>query len=165
MSNNQRLQDDVKAFVRKTITSLNIDWSDEDGRIDPICQVLRIITDEFTVEKYDFTLAMDVFVETAPKELSLCLEEILSLAEADADYDAKEKVYFAAYYALSLIYKKEDNQEGLLSLTSANMTFLETLLYISRCIPDILSELTILRKRFPVTNLPSMCLAAEGSRT
>ena len=119
MSNNQRLQDDVKAFVRKTITSLNIDWSDEDGRIDPICQVLRIITDEFTVEKYDFTLAMDVFVETAPKELSLCLEEILSLAEADADYDAKENVYFAAYYALSLIYKKEDNQEGLLRLTSA----------------------------------------------
>ena len=31
MSNNQRLQDEVKAFVRKTITGLNIDWSDEDG--------------------------------------------------------------------------------------------------------------------------------------
>ena len=119
MSNNQRLQDEVKAFVRKTITGLNIDWSDEDGRIDLILEALRIITDEFTVEKYDFTLAMDVFVETAPKELSVCLEEILSLAENDPNYDDKENIYFAAYYALSIIYKKEDNGEGLLSLTSA----------------------------------------------
>ena len=51
MSNNQRLQDEVKAFVRKTITGLNIDWGDEDGRIDLILEALRIITDEFTVEK------------------------------------------------------------------------------------------------------------------
>lgn len=116
MSDNQSLQDKVKAFVRNTMTALSIDRSDEKGRIELICEALKIITEEFTVEKYDFTLAMDVFIETATKDLAKCLEEILERSEHDKNYIDKEQIYFAAYYALSIIYKKEGDLNGLQEL-------------------------------------------------
>ncbi len=118
MSDNQKLQDVVKAFVISTMNDLNVVWGEKEGRIDLIFEALRILTDKYGVEEYGFTLAMDILVETSPKELSECLEEILVMSGTDEDYDARENLYFAAYYALSIVYKKEENEEGLASLAS-----------------------------------------------
>ena len=72
-----------------------------------------LITQEFTTEKHSFNLAIDVFVEAAYKNLSDCLVKILNKTDFDDEDDDRRDVGFAAYYALSLICKKEDNVEGL----------------------------------------------------
>lgn len=123
MSDNQKLQDVVKAFVLSTMNSLNIVWGEKDGRLELIYRALQILTEEYGVEEYGFTLAMDILVETSPKELSECLEEMLVLSKEDEDYDSKENIYFAAYYALSIVYKKEDNKAGLCELASEKYSF------------------------------------------
>lgn len=113
MADKQKLQDEIKEFVRATVSELAIDWDNGSERIDKLSRALRIFTEKYTTEEYDFTLAMDVFVETSDKRLSSCLEEILDISESDRSYSENESIYFAAYYALSILYKKEDNVEGL----------------------------------------------------
>ena len=115
MTKNLSLQDEVKAFVHRTMSQIKINWSDEVGRIASVCQALKIIIDEFGIEKYEFTLAMDVFVETSRKDLSICLESIIDIEESFEDED-RRAICFAAYYALSIIKKKEDDLEGLFRL-------------------------------------------------
>lgn len=116
MNSNQSLQDKVKAFVKGTVSQMNIDWNDEEGRVQSVYNALEIIVGEVTVEKYDFTLAMDVLIETAPKDLKVCLEKILKNSDLDEDYLEKDEIYFAAYYALSIIRKKEGDVDGLFEL-------------------------------------------------
>lgn len=118
MSENQKLQDVVKAFVINTMNDLQILWGEKEGRTQLIYRALQTLTDKYGVEEYGFTLAMDILVETSPKELSECLEELLALSKKDEEYDDKENVYFAAYYALSIVYKKEENEDGLRELAS-----------------------------------------------
>lgn len=116
MSKSQSLQDNVKAFVSKTLSEININRDDEEARINAIRAGLGLITDEFGVEEYSFNLAMDVFVEAAYKNLSDCLEKILGEADYSADDDRERNVIFATYYALSLIRKKQDDVKGLREL-------------------------------------------------
>lgn len=113
MSNNQSLQENVKAFVKKVLTDIKVNRDDEEARIQSIREALLLITQEFTTEKYSFNLAIDVFVEAAYKNLSDCLVKILNTTDFDDEDDDRRDVGFAAYYALSLIRKKEDNVEGL----------------------------------------------------
>ena len=87
MSKVQSLQDNVKEFVLKTLSSVNINRDDEDARINSIREGLGLIAAEFGVEEYSFNLAIDVFVEAAYKNLSGCLEKILR----DADFDTEDE--------------------------------------------------------------------------
>ena len=118
MSNNPSLQDAVKKFVDNTMIDFNIDQDSDIESIDelilPISDALEIIIKEYTVQKYEFTLAMDVFVEMAHPELEAGLVKMLE--EADFTDRSRLEVYFAAYYALSIVYKKNENTDGLLSL-------------------------------------------------
>lgn len=116
MSGNQSMQDNVKAFVKRMLSEIKVNRDDEEARINSIREGLLLITREFTTEKYSFNLAMDVFVEAAYKNLSECLVKIL--AESDFEDGDEEvcDVCFAAYYALSLIRKKQDDVDGLREL-------------------------------------------------
>ena len=116
MSNNQGMQDSVKAFVKRMLSEIKVNRDDEEARINSIKEALLLITREFTTEKYSFNLAMDVFVEAAYKNLSDCLVRILAEADLESDEEDECDVYFAAYYALSLIRKKQDDVEGLREL-------------------------------------------------
>lgn len=116
MSKSQSLQDSVKSFVSKTLSEININRDDEDARIASIRQGLGLITDEFGTEEYSFNLAMDVFVEAAYKNLSVCLERILSEADFEVEDEKERNIIFATYYALSLIRKKQDDVKGLKEL-------------------------------------------------
>ena len=113
MNNNLSLQDQVKAFVIKTLAEVKINRDDENARVNAIRQGLGRICEQFTVEEYSFNLAMDVFVEAAYKNLSECLAKILDESDLDDFDDANRDIAFAAYYALSLIRKKQDDVEGL----------------------------------------------------
>lgn len=113
MNNNLSLQDQVKAFVIKTLAEVKINRDDETARVNAIRIGLGKICDEFTVEEYTFNLAMDVFVEAAYKNLSECLTKILDESDLDDFDDSNRNIAFAAYYALSLIHKKQDDVEGL----------------------------------------------------
>ena len=118
MSTNQNLQDAVKRFVDDTMIDLNIDQDSDIDQVDrlisPILEALEIIINEYTVQKYEFTLAMDVFVEMAHPELERCLEMILD--GADFSDKPKLRLYFAVYYALSIVRKKNSNTDGLYEL-------------------------------------------------
>lgn len=116
MSTNQSMQDNVKAFVKRMLSEIKVNRDDEEARIVAIRQGLLLITQEFTTEKYSFNLAMDVFVEAAYKNLSDCLMKILAETDFDDDDDEKRDICFAAYYALSLIRKKQDDVNGLREL-------------------------------------------------
>lgn len=116
MNSNQGMQDSVKAFVTKMLSEIKVNRDDESARINSIREALLLITREFTTEKYSFNLAMDVFVEAAYKNLSECLTKILDEGDLEDEDMDKCDVCFAAYYALSLIRKKEDNVEGLREL-------------------------------------------------
>ena len=116
MNNNQSMQSSVKAFVLGALSEVNINRDDEDARIKAIRDGLGLITDKFGVEDYSFNLAMDVFVEAAYKNLSECLKRILSEADLNSPDDRERCISFAAYYALSLICKKQDDLEGLCEL-------------------------------------------------
>ena len=118
MSKVQSLQDNVKEFVLKTLSSVNINRDDEDARINSIREGLGLIAAEFGVEEYSFNLAIDVFVEAAYKNLSGCLEKILRDADFDTEDEGERNIIFGAYYALSLIRKKQDDVNGLLELLS-----------------------------------------------
>ena len=116
MSNNQSLQSTVKSFVLGALSEVNVYRDDENARIKAIRDGLGLITDKFGVEEYSFNLAMDVFVEAAYKNLSECLKRILEESDFDSPDDRERNIVFAAYYALSLIYKKQDNVDGLCEL-------------------------------------------------
>ena len=116
MSNSQSMQDSVKAFVKRMLSEIKVNRDDEEARINSIREGLLLITREFTTEKYSFNLAMDVFVEAAYKNLSECLMKILSETDLEDAEDEDQDVSFAAYYALSLIRKKQDDVEGLKEL-------------------------------------------------
>lgn len=118
MNNNQSMQSAVKAFVLGALSEVNINRDDEDARISAIKVGLGLITDKFGVEEYSFNLAMDVFVEAAYKNLSGCLKKILDESDLEVDDEGERNVIFAAYYALSLIYKKQDDVDGLCELVS-----------------------------------------------
>ena len=116
MGANQGMQDSVKSFVKKMLSEIKVNKDDEGARIHSIRESLLLITQEFTTEKYTFNLAMDVFVEAAYKNLSECLVKILAEADFETEDDDERDIYFAAYYALSLIRKKQDDVAGLMEL-------------------------------------------------
>ncbi len=116
MGKNQSMQDNVKSFVTKMLSEIKVNRDDECARINSIREALLLITREFTTEEYSFNLAMDVFVEAAYKNLSECLTKILAEADFEDEDEDKTDVCFAAYYALSLIRKKQDDVEGLREL-------------------------------------------------
>lgn len=116
MSSNQSMQDSVKSFVKKMLSEIKVNRDDEEARIASIREGLLLITREFTTENYSFNLAMDVFVEAAYKNLSECLMKILDNANFDNEDDDENDIYFAAYYGLSLIRKKQDDVDGLREL-------------------------------------------------
>ena len=113
---NQSMQSAVKAFVLGALSEVNIYRDDESARIKAIRDGLGLITDKFGVEEYSFNLAMDVFVEAAYKNLSECLKRILDESDFDSPDDRERNIIFAAYYALSLIRKKQDDVDGLCQL-------------------------------------------------
>lgn len=107
---NQIIQDVVKDFVDQALASVKEHKDCVNERIASICDGLARITKEYTTEDYRFNLAMDFFVEGAYKNLSDCLVRILDRLDSNGE---PTDVDFAAYYALSLIRKKEDDLEGL----------------------------------------------------
>ena len=50
MSNNQSLQENVKAFVKKVLTDIKVNRDDEEARIQSIREALLLITQEFITE-------------------------------------------------------------------------------------------------------------------
>jgi len=104
--NINNIQHSVMSFVEKTVETIRNYKDSMQERIKAILEGLSVITQEFSTETYSFNLAIEIFVETAYKNLSECLESILANADFE-DKDARvSNVNFAAYYALSLIYKK-----------------------------------------------------------
>lgn len=116
MSNNQYIQENVKDFVDKILSNIKCNRDDEEARRNTVRESLLLITQKFTTEEYTFNLAMDILVEGAYKNLGDCLLAILEDSDFDSDDDSALDVSFAAYYALSLIRKKECNIEGLRDL-------------------------------------------------
>jgi len=111
--NINNIQHSVMSFVEKTVETIRNYKDSMQERIKAILEGLSVITQEFSTETYSFNLAIEIFVETAYKNLSECLESILANADFE-DKDARvSNVNFAAYYALSLIYKKEGDYENL----------------------------------------------------
>ncbi len=113
MNNQPTIHETVKAFVVKVLAGIKQNRGDEDALYVAVYDGLRQITAEFTTYAYSFNLAMDIFIEAAFKNFSDYLEKILVNMDMDDDDEAELDVEFAAYYALSLIFKKENNLEGL----------------------------------------------------
>lgn len=116
MSNNQCMQENVKAFVDKMLSNVKCNRNDDVARINSVRDALFLIAKEFTTEEYTFNLAIDMFVEGAYKNLGECLLKILDESDFDNDDDCARDAIFAAYYAFSLILKKEGNVDGLRGL-------------------------------------------------
>ena len=112
MINKQSPQDTVRAFVCPLLTQLKQNKDDSF-----IYDALERITGEYGTETYEFNLAADIFVETAHKDLTEPLERILDAFDPDGE-GSNRNIIFAAFYSLSLIYKKENNLDALKQLIS-----------------------------------------------
>lgn len=110
------IQQVIQADVNKILGGIKRFKDDQAARINAIRDALREITRKYTTFTYDFNLAMDVFVEAAYKNFSDCLEIILSEFNLQELNDEELSAAFACYYALSLIYKKENSLEKLKTL-------------------------------------------------
>lgn len=123
MIDNQNMHDKVKSFVEKMLSEIKTNKDDMVARTNSIRESLLCITREFSTENYSFNLAMDVFVEASYKDLSECFTKILDETDFEDEEDERDTC-FAALYALSLIYKKQDNIDGLRELlTDKYLTF------------------------------------------
>lgn len=116
MGNNRYTQEDVKDFINKILLDIKCNRDDEDARVNAVRESLLLITQKFTTEEYPFNLAMELLVEGAYKNLGDCLLKILENSDFESDDESVLDISFGAYYALSLIRKKECNIHGLRDL-------------------------------------------------
>ena len=88
------------------------------------CAALAGLTKNYTTGEYTFNYALEIFTEQYYADIAPVLPSILSesLPSRKARITVKTNIAFAAYYALSLIYKKERNLEGLKTLLSEKYT-------------------------------------------
>ena len=79
---------------------------------------LSELVEKFTTENYSFNYAMEIFVERYSDEISPILDDIISdnLPARNSRRTKKTDLAFSAYYAQSLIYKKEHDMNGLKTL-------------------------------------------------
>jgi len=78
---------------------------------------LKMLTRQFGTHEYAFNLSIEIFVENTFTEIAPVLRQIVDdhIASIRVNTETADAV-FAAYYALSLIYKKTKNINGLRSL-------------------------------------------------
>ncbi|MBR7165944.1 MAG: hypothetical protein IKD18_06660 [Clostridia bacterium] len=109
--------------VKNTVNALLPDLDEaEDAEPEELFEetkgALEKITDRFGTDEYAFNLALEYFVEKTFRSIVGALETILEFAIlSHKNKISVEKPDFAAYYALSLIYKKTEDLKGLRRLT------------------------------------------------
>ena len=111
MVSTETLQASVKEFVDGLLSGMKDCCKDDADFLAFIRQLLGEITRKYTTEAYEFNLAMDFFVEAyidpVPALTTLLSEYAPHQAKAQMD------ISFASFYALSLIFKKEQNVAAL----------------------------------------------------
>lgn len=115
MSNNETLQASVKAFVDRLLSERKQYQAGDDSQLQFVWDCLKQITEKYTTEAYEFNLAMDIFVESSHNSPEEQLEMILHKYDPD-EKGPEQSIIFAAFYALSLILKKESRIEDLQKL-------------------------------------------------
>jgi tetratricopeptide (TPR) repeat protein len=115
----KNIHNSVKTFVTSALENVK-----RNRDVESVRACISHITEEYTTSGYCFNLAMDVFVEAAHKNLKdtlLCILESQPLEELD---EKSLDVTFGAYYALSLIFKKENDIPALKGLLDDKYTVL-----------------------------------------
>lgn len=104
---NKNSQDTIKEFVQSLLNSLEIR---KDVTVDKhkVYRCLKAIVDEHVTVSYSFNLAMEFLAETPNIVIMKPTEELLEEMTLQ-NFEDDENVYFAAYYLLSLMYKKSEN--------------------------------------------------------
>ena len=118
MVETKTLQETVKEFVVCLLSEMKDHNKDDAAPAALIRELLRAIAQKYTTEAYEFNLAMDIFVEKAYIDPVPALESILSEYSPEQP-KAQMDISFAAYYALSLIFKKETAVMALQNLVEA----------------------------------------------
>lgn len=112
MSNTETLQASVQAFVDQLLSERQQYPADDDSQLQFVWNCLKQIVEKYTTEAYEFNLAMDIFVESSRKSPEPQLETILEKCDP-SQKGPEQSIIFAAFYALSLILKKETRVDGL----------------------------------------------------
>lgn len=108
----QNLNCQVDAFIQETRSQLNECPDSAQEQLQQVTRSLGVLVQRFGTREYSFNLVMERYVEKLYKQIHPFLPDILSAYRPeDYDYDAdltRADIAFTAYYALSLIYKKEN---------------------------------------------------------
>lgn len=103
--------DEMKRFVIDILKGLIDTPDDNQAFVYAVRAGLNRIVKKYTTNEYAFNLSMEYFVGRAPSScydaLDVILHTDLESAREFADDEDNLDVAFAAYYALSLIYKKQ----------------------------------------------------------
>ncbi|MBR3837650.1 MAG: toll/interleukin-1 receptor domain-containing protein [Clostridia bacterium] len=109
---------EVKEVVNALLPALDeAESAGNEALTEETVRALQKITERFGTGEYAFNLALEYFVEKTFRSIAEILETILERALLSCKKKiVPKKSDFAAYYALSLIYKKTDDLEGLRGL-------------------------------------------------
>ncbi len=109
MNAQKLINESVERFVIGVVKEIKTHKGSEEELYRAIISGLDTVVREYGTTEYRFNLAMEFFVERSTAAFTTALERLLSECECDEDSDEDElDVAFTAYYALSLIYKKNE---------------------------------------------------------
>ena len=108
---------DTMEIVRKAVGNVVEHRNDETALYNETFESLTMIVNAFGTEEYKFNLSIEMFVEKSPIQIKGMLLRILE-NELPSSIDMFEinddlKTVFATYYAVSLIFKKDNQIEEL----------------------------------------------------
>lgn len=114
--------EEIKRHIIEIIKEL-IDTPDDNAVfVEAVRNSLSRIVEKYTTKEYTFNISMEYFIGRAPSNCYDALASILEkdIVENDGLYDDGDNldVAFAAYYALSLIFKKQNEYKKLEELAS-----------------------------------------------
>lgn len=122
---NQRVDDFISSIQADFVAT--IDSIDPQDMKQATVNALHRLVDTFGTSDYGFNLSVELFVERFCDLIRVHLPDILSLYMpkhiAFVTQSTQTNIAFVAYYALSLIYKKEDREADLKNLTDEKYRF------------------------------------------
>ena len=123
------ISEETRAFCDSYLDAYDTCIEDPAAAKELTAAALADLAGKFGTEAYSFNFAIEFFVEQYSDDISSLLPAIVSenIPARNSRRTKKSNIAFAAYYALSLIYKKEHNLTGLKSLLSEKYTPLNNL--------------------------------------
>ena len=121
--------EEIKSYVIDIIKGILETPDDDAAFMEAVRYGLCCIIEKYTTKEYAFNLAIEYFVGRAPSNCYDVLKSIVEkeICEANCLYDDDNElnVAFAAYYALSLIYKKQGAHDKLHALVGDKYSMLD----------------------------------------